>query len=1058
MAILTVNATSNFSAQILSNITTLRFTNTSGTANATFNASQFNGVQIAANVQIEGSAGVNGMIVNNASAFDASAWTFASWNANDTITITGTNAPDTITGSSQKDTINGGGANDTIRGGLGADVLNGGAGNDTFGYGALAEIVAGEQINGGTGTTDSGTADRINVFGPTGIYDFTGATINGVEMLDFTSTTAGFPHVKLSEAQTASGKIDEIVGGQNRDMLEVVMSGASINLNHLTFSNWFQTNDFRSPGDTVRITGGTAAVDSIAGTSVDDLVESSGGADSVITGLGNDRFRVSAAHADAAFFFAGSNLNQTDTGTDALELTTAGFYDLRQATFLGVEQMIFSENAMNLTRDIVLNGSQVGVGKINSFLDLGNSSTNINRLTIEGSNTDLSTATQSGIDLITINGTSGNDTLTTIVNVETTINGGDGDDTITGGSFSAFRGGTTRVADNLFGGGGNDTFVYNSAGSQIDAGEVIDGGFGTNDRILFATNNSVGTSGDFSAAAITGIERFEFAGTNANDQFATFTASQLTAIGNIVGNQGRDILEVNSSGTVNLSSLTFTNFTGGDRTGFGYGTEDHIRFTGGTVGVDNFTGTSQDDQMFTSGGADTFSTGAGNDILDIAQMAHLATLNADLGTGNKDALRIRDSGVFTLGNNIVNFESIEFGNGATTFTVDGSRMGAGKIDHLTSAGDVDLVVNGDTDLSALTLDSWSNDENSITINGNTANNTLIGSVAFDTINGGDGNDTIEGNFGRDILNGGSGNDRFIVTTEFDARQLEIDGSVIADTFNGDIGTDDRIVMNGSGNGVIDNVDLRDSVITGIEGLEFAGTATEQQLVAVKASQTGLGKINSVFGNVGADELRIDADSGVVNLAGLSLTNWTESVDRLRVVANPANGIPISVTGSNFGDIFELVTAGSHNVNGGGGNDIISTGIGTDTINGGTGNDIIDSGGAQDFLTGGAGSDTFILTPNASDRDTITDFATGSDKLSLSALLFGGGLVAGSLSSGQFVVNTTGLAGDADDRFIFNSVTNTLLFDSNGSAAGGSRTVAQFSVNPNLVASDFIITA
>jgi len=56
-----------------------------------------------------------------------------------------------------------------------------------------------------------------------------------------------------------------------------------------------------------------------------------------------------------------------------------------------------------------------------------------------------------------------------------------------------------------------------------------------------------------------------------------------------------------------------------------------------------------------------------------------------------------------------------------------------------------------------------------------------------------------------------------------------------------------------------------------------------------------------------------------------------------------------------------------------------------------------------------------------------------------------------------VINTTGLAGDANDRFVFNSATNELFFDSNGDAAGGSRLIATFTTTPvGISASDFDI--
>ena len=69
----------------------------------------------------------------------------------------------------------------------------------------------------------------------------------------------------------------------------------------------------------------------------------------------------------------------------------------------------------------------------------------------------------------------------------------------------------------------------------------------------------------------------------------------------------------------------------------------------------------------------------------------------------------------------------------------------------------------------------------------------------------------------------------------------------------------------------------------------------------------------------------------------------------------------------------------------------------------------------------------------------------------------GGLVAGALNASQFLANATGLAGDANDRFILNTATGDLFFDINGTGAGGSRLIATFTgVIPALTASDFDI--
>ena len=70
--------------------------------------------------------------------------------------------------------------------------------------------------------------------------------------------------------------------------------------------------------------------------------------------------------------------------------------------------------------------------------------------------------------------------------------------------------------------------------------------------------------------------------------------------------------------------------------------------------------------------------------------------------------------------------------------------------------------------------------------------------------------------------------------------------------------------------------------------------------------------------------------------------------------------------------------------------LLAGGDGTDSIDGGGGNDKIVGGRGADTLTGGAGADLFQFLSNGDsglglNRDVITDFQQGSDKIDLSAL-------------------------------------------------------------------------
>ncbi len=144
--------------------------------------------------------------------------------------------------------------------------------------------------------------------------------------------------------------------------------------------------------------------------------------------------------------------------------------------------------------------------------------------------------------------------------------------------------------------------------------------------------------------------------------------------------------------------------------------------------------------------------------------------------------------------------------------------------------------------------------------------------------------------------------------------------------------------------------------------------------------------------------------------------------------------------------FENVTGSAlaDTLKGNGAGNAINGGFGDDSLGGGNGDDTLTASAGKDTLTGGSGADTFVLSPRQASADIITDFKPVDDTLQVSAADFGAGLAAGALDESQFVQNTTGAAGDGNDRFIYKTDSGELFFDSNGSAAGGRNLIATFS--------------
>jgi Ca2+-binding RTX toxin-like protein len=106
----------------------------------------------------------------------------------------------------------------------------------------------------------------------------------------------------------------------------------------------------------------------------------------------------------------------------------------------------------------------------------------------------------------------------------------------------------------------------------------------------------------------------------------------------------------------------------------------------------------------------------------------------------------------------------------------------------------------------------------------------------------------------------------------------------------------------------------------------------------------------------------------------------------------------SLTGTSGNDLLAPATADHWTINGGEGNDTITTlggsdtilaGNGADRIDAGGGNDVIRAGAGTDVMTGGLGGDTFVFrlaseTTKAA-PDTITDFISGVDRIDLSGI-------------------------------------------------------------------------
>lgn len=97
-----------------------------------------------------------------------------------------------------------------------------------------------------------------------------------------------------------------------------------------------------------------------------------------------------------------------------------------------------------------------------------------------------------------------------------------------------------------------------------------------------------------------------------------------------------------------------------------------------------------------------------------------------------------------------------------------------------------------------------------------------------------------------------------------------------------------------------------------------------------------------------------------------------------------NTVERVIIGTNGDDVFTVDGGKDTTVDGGAGNDVITTSSGDDSITGGAGDDTIDSGAGNDSIYGGAGNDEAIFAGNADDYTiehdgaitTVTNNETG----------------------------------------------------------------------------------
>jgi len=415
-------------------------------------------------------------------------------------------------------------------------------------------------------------------------------------------------------------------------------------------------------------------------------------------------------------------------------------------------------------------------------------------------------------------------------------------------------------------------------------------------------------------------------------------------------------------------------------------------------------------------------------------------------------------------------------------------IGTGTAASAVTTGKTALDVDASLVQQALTLQG-NNGNNKIT--GGSGDDIFISSAGTDTLDGGSGSNTVDYsanpygivfNYGDKTINKGGtrGTDTLISIQKIilTAKNDTITGDTNNNVITGGLGTDIMDGKNGSDTYVVNSgaehpaAEIKDTGTEGTDIVQFTSTTVNDKLILF-AGDTGIEAVN--IGTVGQYHIWSNGQSSSMPEDGTTGTGTTAlNIDASAVLNR------LTIWG-NDGDNIILGSKLDNIIYGGNGIDTINGGDGNDTIFGGLGNDTIFGGLGNDILTGGNGKDAFVFDamPNSTtNRDLITDFASGSDSLrfmqygrtwdiELQNRLFNPLLldystydqVSGTygIDNKQFMSGAgVSQATTADQRFLYDTTSGILSYDRDGSASAyGLIQVAVLgtSTHPGLVSTD-----
>ncbi|MFC7379477.1 beta strand repeat-containing protein [Brevundimonas sp. GCM10030266] len=880
-------------------------------------------------------------------------------------TVTGDGAADVWTGDDIVSIVNSGGGNDTLNGGNAAETLNGEGGNDI--------------INGGGGDDLlSGGAGNDTLIGGAGedTADYSRAASAVIARLDTgTASTDG------------NGGADTLVAIEN-------LIGSAFN------------DQLRGDNQSNRLVGGAGADTLIGLGGIDVLEGGAGAANTLIGGLGDDRYIVSAA-GDSILELAGEGTDTVETALGSFTLAA----HVERLFYTGTGAFTGTGNAQD---NIILGGpggSLLSGGGGNDILE-GRSSGGRDTVTYASAAAGVVSSLTDGIT--STDGDGGRDTLVNISNLigsafadsltgntlSNRLQGGAGNDILSGlGGADTLIGGAGN--DSLRGGDGVDAVDYSGAAGSVSAnlGTGLaasdgDGGVDTfnsienligsafNDLLVgdAGANDLRGGLGADILQGLEGNDRLDGGAGAANtlqgglgdDHYVVSSAADM--IIELAG-EGMDLVEsLVTTFTLpsNVELLIFTgtaNFTG-------TGNSEANSIVGGR-GDDTLDGAGGNDLLRGGAGNDTLIGGAGTDMADYGAAAGrvVASLTAGValndGDGGSDAL----SGIENLTGSAFNDELTGSGGANHLFGGRGADTLLGLAgDDVLAGGAGDDVLDGGAGIdlldyrqaasgvrAQLNTGTASNDGDGGTdiirgfenIIGSAFNDMLVGDAGANVIQGGLGADLLMGGAGDDILHGGSGAGN------------ELYGGLGNDYFVLD--ANDTVVE--FANEGIDTVEVR------IDRYNL-GANIENLIYGRSGAFTGTGNAldNIITGGAGNDVLRGRGGNDTLNGgAGIDTADYSQATAAIKVRLDSVITLDDGEGGQDHLNSIENITGSDYNdlIVGNAGNNTLIGGLGSDVLMGGAGNDIIMGGQIQaNQVHGGLGNDYYILDA----PDTVVEHA------------------------------------------------------------------------------------